>query len=205
MKYGVDITPVEARNQPASVLCGDGGEVYAPTTSLLEDLGHDRQRAVGAGADDEPTPPQGSFSSADKGVCPNSSRYGFEGFFFRSCTRPPSMTMSWTYSRPSTSMDPNRSSRTCISVTSRCVIGRRTGVARSSYPHVSTRVSTRPGCLGCSKRPRARGRGTSGPTTAGFRVRPVAGAPCRQGHPLRGRVGGLIMPIVLRRLRGEGP
>jgi Protein of Unknown function (DUF2784) len=42
MKYGVDLTPFEARNQPTRVLGGDGGEVYAPTTSLLHHLGHDR-------------------------------------------------------------------------------------------------------------------------------------------------------------------
>ena len=42
MKYGVDLVPVEACNQPTRVLCGDGGEVYAPTTSLVENLGHDR-------------------------------------------------------------------------------------------------------------------------------------------------------------------
>ena len=42
MKYGMDLTPVEARNQPTRVLGGDGGEVYAPTTSLLHHLGHDR-------------------------------------------------------------------------------------------------------------------------------------------------------------------
>ena len=28
-------------------------------------------------------PPQGRSSSADNGVCPNSSRYRFDGFFFR--------------------------------------------------------------------------------------------------------------------------
>ena len=43
MKYGVHLTPIEARNQPTRVLGGDGGEVYAPTTSLLNHLGHDRQ------------------------------------------------------------------------------------------------------------------------------------------------------------------
>ena len=42
MKYGVDLIPVEARNQPARVPCGEGREVYTPTTSLLENLGHDR-------------------------------------------------------------------------------------------------------------------------------------------------------------------
>lgn len=42
MKYGVDVAPVEAGNQPTSLLCGDGDEVCAATTSLLEDLGYDR-------------------------------------------------------------------------------------------------------------------------------------------------------------------
>ena len=42
MKYRVDLIPVEAGNQPTRVLGGEGGEVYAPTTSLLDDLGHDR-------------------------------------------------------------------------------------------------------------------------------------------------------------------
>src|SRR5512133_4183075 len=59
-------------------------------------------------------PPQGSSSSAERGVCPNWSRYDFEGFFLRFRTWPPSMTMSLSYCRPSTSMDPNRSSRACI-------------------------------------------------------------------------------------------
>jgi hypothetical protein len=35
MKHGVDLIPVEADNQPDSVLCGEGGEIYAPTTSLV--------------------------------------------------------------------------------------------------------------------------------------------------------------------------
>ena len=64
------------------------------------------------------SPPQGSSSSADRGVCPNWSRYDFEGFFLRFRTWPPSMTMSLSYCRPSTSMDPNRSSRACIFPTS---------------------------------------------------------------------------------------
>jgi hypothetical protein len=42
MEYGVDLRWVEARDQPTSVLCGGGGEVYATTSSLLDDLGHDR-------------------------------------------------------------------------------------------------------------------------------------------------------------------
>jgi hypothetical protein len=42
MKYGVDLIPVEARNQPARVLSGEGSEVHAPTTNLLNDLGLDR-------------------------------------------------------------------------------------------------------------------------------------------------------------------
>ena len=42
MKYGVDLRWVEALNHPTSVLCRYGGEVYASTTSLFEDFGHDR-------------------------------------------------------------------------------------------------------------------------------------------------------------------
>src|SRR4051794_35080672 len=61
MKHGVDLTPVEARDQAASLLCWDGGEVHAPTTSLLDDLGHDRQRAIGSGADDQPASAPGEF------------------------------------------------------------------------------------------------------------------------------------------------
>jgi hypothetical protein len=41
MKYGVDLSLLEARNQPTRMLSGDSGEVYAATTSLIEDLGHD--------------------------------------------------------------------------------------------------------------------------------------------------------------------
>jgi hypothetical protein len=42
MKDGVGLTPVEARSQSTRVLCVDGGDVYGPTGSLLEDPGHDR-------------------------------------------------------------------------------------------------------------------------------------------------------------------
>ena len=42
VKDGVDLIPVEARNQPARVLSGEGSEVHAPTTNLLDDLGLDR-------------------------------------------------------------------------------------------------------------------------------------------------------------------
>jgi len=42
MKYGVDLTLVDAGNQPTRVPCGERGEVYPPTTSLLENLGHDQ-------------------------------------------------------------------------------------------------------------------------------------------------------------------
>jgi hypothetical protein len=35
MNYGADFIRIESRNQPARVFCGDGGEVYAPTRSLL--------------------------------------------------------------------------------------------------------------------------------------------------------------------------
>ena len=59
-------------------------------------------------------PPHGSSSSAESGVCPNLSRYGFEGFLLRLRTAPRSMTMSCSYVRPSTSIDPNPRSRTSI-------------------------------------------------------------------------------------------
>ena len=39
-------------------------------------------------------PPQGISSLAESGVCPNLSRYGFEGFLLRLRTAPRSMTMS---------------------------------------------------------------------------------------------------------------
>jgi hypothetical protein len=45
-------------------------------------------------------PPQASSSSADRGVCPNSPRYGFDGFYLRFRTRPPSMSLSFWYCRP---------------------------------------------------------------------------------------------------------
>ena len=41
MKYRVDLIPVEA-GITTRVLGGEGGEVYAPTTSLPDDFGHDR-------------------------------------------------------------------------------------------------------------------------------------------------------------------
>jgi hypothetical protein len=54
MDYGADFRWVVCRNQPARVFYGDGGEVCARTTSLLEDRGHDRLGAVDGGDDDEP-------------------------------------------------------------------------------------------------------------------------------------------------------
>jgi hypothetical protein len=53
MKYGVDVTLVKAGKMPARLRCRHGSQVYAPTTSLLDDLGHDRQRAVSASANDQ--------------------------------------------------------------------------------------------------------------------------------------------------------
>ncbi len=42
MKYGVDLTSIEARNQQTRILCGESGELYAKPTSLLENPGPDR-------------------------------------------------------------------------------------------------------------------------------------------------------------------
>lgn len=96
MKYGLDLTAVEACDQAAGVFCWNGSEVHTSLASLLGDLGHDRQRAVDSGADYQLALPQGTSSSADSGVCPNSRPYGFEGFLLRFRTRPPPMTMSWS-------------------------------------------------------------------------------------------------------------
>jgi hypothetical protein len=69
VQHGVYLTRVEARDQAASVLCGDGGEVYAPATSFLGDLGHDRERSMESGADDESASTPGEFlSGRQRGV-----------------------------------------------------------------------------------------------------------------------------------------
>ena len=70
MKYGVDLTSVEVCNQPTCVLCGYGGEVYAPTASLLEHFGHDRERAIGAGPDDQPVSTPGELLVSREGSMP---------------------------------------------------------------------------------------------------------------------------------------
>src|ERR1700745_1129065 len=59
-------------------------------------------------------PPHGRSSSVESGVCPNLARYGLEGFLLRLRTAPRSMTMSCSYARPSTSIDPNPINRTSI-------------------------------------------------------------------------------------------
>src|SRR5215469_10064483 len=50
---------------------------------------------------------QGSFSSMESGVCPNSPRNCLEGFFLRLRTCPRSITTSWLYVAPSIRIDPN--------------------------------------------------------------------------------------------------
>jgi hypothetical protein len=42
MQHSMDLTAVESVKQPTSLICRDGGEFDAPTTSLLDNLGHDR-------------------------------------------------------------------------------------------------------------------------------------------------------------------
>jgi hypothetical protein len=42
VKDRVDLMPFEVCNQPTRVLGGDGCEIYAPITGLLDHLGHDR-------------------------------------------------------------------------------------------------------------------------------------------------------------------
>ena len=114
MKHSVDLIPVEACNQPTRVLCGEGSEVYAPTTSLLQNLGHDRQRAIGAGADDQPASAPGELLVSRQRGMPELIAVRLRRLLLRFRTRPPSRTTPLSYSRPSTSIDPNRSSRTCI-------------------------------------------------------------------------------------------
>ena len=62
------------RDQATPFIRGDGGEFYPPATGLLVDLRHDRERAVNPMPTINLLPPQGSFSAADSGVCPNSFR-----------------------------------------------------------------------------------------------------------------------------------
>jgi hypothetical protein len=90
----MDIVRVEARDQAAGVLRREGFDGGAPTAGLLDDFGLDRQRAMSTGADDQQTSAPGELLVSRHGVCPNSERYGLEGFLLRFRTRPPSMTMS---------------------------------------------------------------------------------------------------------------
>jgi hypothetical protein len=65
------------------------------------------ESAIGADADDQRPPPQGSSSSADSGVWPEFIAVWLRRFFFRFRTRPLSMTTSFSYPDPSTSIDAN--------------------------------------------------------------------------------------------------
>ena len=117
-----DLSSLEARDQPAGLFRRDSDKLDVSVRSLRRHLGHDRQRAVGPGADDQPGSAPGSSSSAESGVCPNLSRYGFEGFLLRLRTVPRSMTTSCSYACPSTSIDPNPRSRTSITTPFRAEI-----------------------------------------------------------------------------------
>ena len=114
MKDRADLPWLEARNQATGLLRRDSDKVNVSARSLRHHLGHDRQRAMGPGPMINRDPPQGSSSSAESGVCPNLSRYGFEAFLLRLLTAPRSMTMSCSYVRPSTSIDRNPRNRTSI-------------------------------------------------------------------------------------------
>lgn len=95
VKLCVGPTLVEARDQVACVFCGDGREVYIPPPRLLGNLGHDRQRAVEPGADEQLASPPGEFLVGRQWRVPELASIWPRGFFgFR--TRPPSMTMSWS-------------------------------------------------------------------------------------------------------------
>jgi hypothetical protein len=54
VKDRADLPSLEARDQPAGLFCWDRDEVNVSARRLRHHLGHDRQRAVGPGADDQP-------------------------------------------------------------------------------------------------------------------------------------------------------
>jgi len=54
VKDRLDLPSPEARDQPAGLFCWDSDKVNVSTRRLRHHLGHDRQRAVGPGADDQP-------------------------------------------------------------------------------------------------------------------------------------------------------
>ena len=54
MKDRLDLPSLEARDQPAGLFCWDSDKVNVSERRLRNHLGHDRQRAVGPGADDQP-------------------------------------------------------------------------------------------------------------------------------------------------------
>ena len=54
MKDRADLPSFQTRDQPAGLVCRDRDKVNVSARSLGHHLGHDRQRAVGPGADDQP-------------------------------------------------------------------------------------------------------------------------------------------------------
>jgi hypothetical protein len=97
MKHGVDLTPADVRDLAAGILRPDGDDIHAPTASLLEDLGRDRQRPVDPGAHDQPASTPRKFLVDGHRRVPELVSVPLEGFFLRFRTRPPSMTMSCSY------------------------------------------------------------------------------------------------------------
>src|SRR5215475_111265 len=57
---------------------------------------------------------QGIFSSTEIGVCPNSARNFFDGFFLRLRTSPRSITTSCSYVTPSIRITPKENFWNCI-------------------------------------------------------------------------------------------
>ena len=66
VKDRADLPSLEARDQPAGLFGRDSDKVNVSARSLRHHLGHDRQRAVGPGADDQPgsAPRSSSCSTA---------------------------------------------------------------------------------------------------------------------------------------------
>jgi hypothetical protein len=94
MQNGVDVLPVQTRNEAACIRSGGGDEFHAPAISLLPELRRDRKRTVSPCADDQLAPaPRDVLVGRQRSVAIDSA-VGFEGFLIRLRTSPRSMTTS---------------------------------------------------------------------------------------------------------------
>jgi hypothetical protein len=69
VKDRADLPSLEARDQPAGLVCRDSDKVNVSARGLRHYLGHDRQVAVGPGADDQPgSAPREVLVGRERGV-----------------------------------------------------------------------------------------------------------------------------------------